>query len=185
MPSQYQGFSHQSNAQALPSNASPATDDVSTLTTPTIRSIMRSQIQTGADISQEATVRTSNTSASAHISQGTTLYDSNGNIVGRFVGSLTTRRIGSNRTSTPNTNALVDSGADTGLLGAAFRQEELTSRTVTIIGVLPDEMQSSTTYSIGSGITKAKLSDDSYVLLRYNEGIFVGTGASLFASNQM
>ncbi len=56
---------------------------------------------------------------------------------------------------------------------------------MTIIGVLPEEMQSSTTYSIGSGITKAKLADDSYVLLRYNEGIFVGTGGSVFASNQM
>ena len=122
MPSQYHGFSRQSAAQT---GAIPAGDDVSIMTTPTLRSIMQSQVQAtppGAAASQASTNASSPVQA-AQIAQGTTLYDCHGNPVGRFMGAVVTCCIGSNATQPTHTNALVDSGANTGLLGAAFRQE--------------------------------------------------------------
>ncbi len=121
MPSQYQGISRQSGAQATQPVAQPApsvpASDASTLTAPTLRSIMRSQLQPVTNPPQQATTYATQT---AQLAQGTTLYDSSGNPVGRFVSGLTTCRLGHNKTCLTHTNALIDSGADTGLLGAAF-----------------------------------------------------------------
>ena len=87
--------------------------------------------------------------------------------------------------STVENVAIVDSGADTGILGGSFYiDEESTDRIVNVIGAI-DSVMTSNGHKIGSGITKAQLEDESYVLLRYNEAVCIGKGKSLFSCNQM
>ncbi|MGH7954404.1 MAG: hypothetical protein ACREOZ_00430, partial [Gloeomargaritales cyanobacterium] len=101
----------------------------------------------------------------------------------RSVNALTTVRINSGAKASSEKMALIDSGADTFLVGGDFYIEDESKEIVHVVG-FQDHMKSRD-MKIGTAITAVVTADGATILLRANNVILGVTGNTLLSSGQI